>query len=643
MVVLPRTRVAACLVTLALLLALALDAPFADAASSWAVPAEPVAASVALSDSPVVAMDEAGATTELWVQRIGESSTVLESSTRPRGGVWTAPEPVPGSTFALEPAISATPAGEDSAVWRTDEGESSQIFASLRSSGGSWSAGAPLDTPVAHQYVYAPSIATSEDDAVAVWSVYNTEIGQEWVEGAVRQGASWSAPVRLSEAGTDAQRTGQLDVAGDGHGDFVTVWGQYDESSGLYAVDAEEVRAGTWQGAQELAASPDFLDVPSVAENATGAATALWVDYESSQVESASLREGQWTPLPIEGSTDTAYCGLPQPQVGVDAAGVSTAAWANRTGGLFTDTLPAGGRWSDVSRLADLPEGTIVYQPAMVVNPAGAAALSWERWDTETNSWGVEASYRPAGGSWEQPASLAAPTEGVAAPSISMDATGDALTSWGAGPYGSTVNLLYAYVQAPSANATSEPQASSSPTMLPSPTTLSSPPKADGAPALGPVYLEVPHSRLRLARHSQVLHVRIRNRNAFPVSGTATIGYYLLPSKGAHDAKAAPAAERLAVASVAHFDLAANAEGRLSFRLSARALRRLFADVPDSGHDLVSIHLSVAAAGGQRSSGSSVYALDAPARRAAPHRSVPSVPPGYRAPVDPWVKAHAAC
>jgi hypothetical protein len=137
-----------------------------------------------------------------------------------------------------------------------------------------------------------------------------------------------------------------------------------------------------------------------------------------------------------------------------------------------------------------------------------------------------------------------------------------------------------------------------------------------------------------------MLNATIRNDNAFSVTGTATMSWFLLPSAGAHLARSdeTPAA----IATVARFSLPADASARASFRLRTRALRRLFAYVPDSGHDLVSIRLVVQGADGERSSGSTVYALDAP-RGGRVHRHRLVVPPGYRAPVDPWVDAHAAC
>ncbi len=515
------------------------------------------------------------------------------------------------------------------------------MFSSQRSGQGAWAPAVRLGAAVPQRYAYNPSVAVNASDAAAaVWYVYDEAGGEEWIEAASGQGSSWSAPVRLSTPGTGVQRYGHVDVAADGHGGFVTVWVQYDELSGLYSLMAEELREGAWQGAQTIASSHERLEDPSVAENAAGEATALWLNYELREIFSASLRGGQWTPQLIEGSTESTFCGLPQPQAGVDAAGVSTATWVNAGGDVFTDTLPNGGVWTGPLRLTNMPEGSLAREPALSENAAGAASLVWSRWNTLENTESTEASYRPAGGSWETPRSLSTTTtEAVMPPDVTIDATGDALTSWGAGAYGSPFDLPYAYVQAPPSppSAPASPAQSATSDSTPQTTSTSS---ASGVPGLGPVYLVVAHSRLRLHRHSHTVSATIRNRNAFAVTGTATMSYYLPAASAAR--VGGGSAER-AIATVAHFALAPGASSKISFRLSARALRRLFAFVPDSGHDLVSIRLVIDGPAGQHASGYSVYALDAPPTAHARHHRVPAVPPGYRAPVDPWVKAHAAC
>jgi hypothetical protein len=74
------------------------------------------------------------------------------------------------------------------------------------------------------------------------------------------------------------------------------------------------------------------------------------------------------------------------------------------------------------------------------------------------------------------------------------------------------------------------------------------------------------------------------------------------------------------------------------FRLTAAALHRLRANVPDRGHDLISVHLKIHG-GGRSASSIGVYVLDQrvpPRRGRRPHAS-----PGYPAPADPW--AHSSC
>lgn len=140
--------------------------------------------------------------------------------------------------------------------------------------------------------------------------------------------------------------------------------------------------------------------------------------------------------------------------------------------------------------------------------------------------------------------------------------------------------------------------------------------------------------RLWLARGGRTVKDRIRNTNPFPVNGTATIYEYLLAA-----GKTARTSS-LRVASTVHFRLAARQTAPISFRIGSRTLRRLRAFVPDRGHILVSVRLSIHGEG-QVASGSVVMALDQPQRPRGSHVRRPQIPHGYPAPVDPW--ARKAC
>jgi hypothetical protein len=606
------------------------------AASSWVPVTGPLVSSIFLRSSPVVAIDERGTATEIWAEGPEEGSSSLESSRLTLGGSWSSPVALPTHLDAGEPAIADTPDGHTTAVWdeRETNGQSA-IYSSQISDAASWS-NAALLSATGH-YIYDPSVAVQADGTGAATWFESDQTNEEWIVATVRHGESWSSPLRLSASGVYAfQFARGVDLVANASG-FLAVWSQYEPEGGLYSVHADQFLGGAWQGDQLITTSPQPIADATVANDEAGDATVVWVNFTNSTLGSATLRGGQWTTQPIEGSHQHVGCGTPQPGVGVDAAGASTAAWVDE-GQIVTDTLPAGGIWAQPAHLTNLPETSGAYEADLGVDRAGDAALLWDRRNIGEGegSSGIEATYRSAGGAWEAPVSLSSAGPELTTPSVAIDSQGWAVGSWGESPYQPDSKLRYAYAE-PAASVSSTPspaQAGRGWSANPGTSTASKP------AGLGPVYLVAPRSRLRLGRHSHTLSAVIRNRNPFPVSGMATMSYYLLPVKGAH---AASHSSSPLIAAVAHFTLSAYGNGRIHFRLSARALRRLFAHVPDSGHDLVSIRLVVTGASGQSSTGSSVYALDAPAHHVHRHGHTPTVPPGYRAPVDPWVKAHAAC
>ena len=652
---LPRPAALALAVALALS-ASTLAAARASAASAWVTSPEPVAASIPLSSAPVVGIDEAGNATELWLQE-GEG-VAIESSTRQAGGAWTPAVAVPSEDHAAEPVLAVSSEGQATAAWVDyREGESPQVWSSQRTPGGAWSAAVPLGGAVPQRGVHGLSVdVDAGGNAVVAWYEHPEEGDEQWLQVDVRQGASWRGSERISqEAGVRGYEHPAL--ATDGHGGFIAIWAEASGLDTVYSITADELRGGVWQGDQTLMSGSELLGPPNIAENAAGEATALWMNYQLRDLDTASLRGGQWNVQLIEGGTTENECYIPQPQVGIDAAGDSTAAWVNNSDNILSDTLPTGGAWTGISQLTEFPEGTVAQALSLREDPAGDAALVWNRLDNDEYALGVEATYRTAGQTWETPADISTEVFN-SEPSLAMDARGDALASWGASQGESYDELSYAYVgdppasapspseSAPSSSESAPADASGSSESAPGDASGSSTVPSDvrastGSPGLAPVYLVVPHSRLHLHRGSRTLTASIRNRNAFTVTGTATISWFLLPRRAA--LAASPHATSTAIATVARFSLPAHATGQVRFRLSTRALRRLFAYVPDSGHDLVSIRLLVQGADGQHSSGATVYALDAPITARVRHRHAPVVPPGYRAPVDPWVKAHAAC
>lgn len=101
----------------------------------------------------------------------------------------------------------------------------------------------------------------------------------------------------------------------------------------------------------------------------------------------------------------------------------------------------------------------------VVLDSAGNATAVWDRWDGEATV--VESSFRPAGGSWQDPEVISVPDDGAGpgeaplytpnsqAPQIAVDGDGDATVVWES--YGGTNRLLVQSVSRPAGGAWQAP------------------------------------------------------------------------------------------------------------------------------------------------------------------------------------------
>ena len=151
----------------------------------------------------------------------------------------------------------------------------------------------------------------------------------------------------------------------------------------------------------------------------------------------ASSAPAGWLP-PVDISATGEHAGVPQ--VVLDAQGNATAVWEAWNG---EDTVvesayrPAGGSWQAPADLS-LPAGEITVvsgehdaqSPRIAVDGHGDTTIVWERYGG-TNRIIIEVAYRPAGGSWQAPASVGeVHTEWAPEPWIAVDELGDATVVW---------------------------------------------------------------------------------------------------------------------------------------------------------------------------------------------------------------------
>ena len=264
----------------------------------------------------------------------------------------------------------------------------------------------------------------AQGDATAVWRRYN---GTDWiVEASTRlAGGSWQTPIALSASGQNAERP---QVALDAQGDATAVWGRYNGTN--YIVEASTRPAGgSWQTPIALSAAGQSAEETQVALDPQGDATAVWHRSNGTDfIVEASTRPagGSWqTPIALSAAGQEAYA----PQVALDAQGDATAVWRRSNGTneiIEASTRPAGGSWQTPIALS--AAGQSAEETQVALDAQGDATAVWERYNG--TDYIIEASTRPAGGSWQTPIALSAAGQEAYFPQVALDAQGDATAVW---------------------------------------------------------------------------------------------------------------------------------------------------------------------------------------------------------------------
>lgn len=628
------------------LVAALLAAPVAARAEpEWRLPPEQMASTLTTPQSwapPVVAVGGAGEATALIVHWQSPGSTLV-SIDRPAGGTWGAGTTVPSGEEPIAPQLATAANGAQTAAWLdTTNGVSSfGVWTSRRQAGQAWQAAVQMPLYAAEDH-FADGPAVAEDaagDAVVAWVEADSTYSSEWLVASEWHAGSWSAPQRISEPAGFVRLPPSRTLASDGPGEFVIGWTEGSSLPGTYYAEAETLRAGSWSGEQVVESAPDYLSGLSLDANSAGQAAMTWTDASSDEVHAASMANGAWTVSNPASTHIHIVCEEGVPQIGIDAAGTSRALWVESTGRLTSERMGPGGNWlGGRETVATLPEDRQVFGMQLGVDDEGDALASWTSIQTEP-PWAtsVQVDSELVGGSWAPPITLSSGADGYrSGTALAFGHEGFGVAAWldelrsaeGEEKFDFTPRAVLfegtkAHPPAPAASAGTA-----------APATGGDPKPADSPPRhrLGPVYLLASNRRLWLSRGGRTLRERIRNSNPFPVSGSATI-YEYFSGRIAH-------ASSRRVARRVRFSLAAGQTAPIAFRIGSRALRRLRSYVPDRGHILVSIRLSIHGEG-QVASSSVVMALDQPQRPHRRHAHGPRIPRGYPAPVDPW--ARKAC
>jgi hypothetical protein len=372
----------------------------------------------------------------------------------------------PGSNAVTALAMNA--AGDAVAVWQSLEWpggvQAQSVWAATRSAGQAFSSPVRVYGPARQIAQASPApvgAVSAAGDAVVAWA-RDTAQGRV-VQAAVRPAgsSSFSAAVDVSSA------TGQAlnpSVATDASGDVIVAWAMSVGAGKSVVQAAVRPAGGVFSPPVDVSASDLNVSMPAVAMGQGGDAVVAWTAYNgTSTVAQAAVRPaGGSFSAPITISSPAPY-GSPA-SVAMDRAGDAIVVWersddVNQV--VSASVRPAGGAFSapvDVS--AVMPRDSLgVSVPAVAMSDGGAAVVAWRRTDA---GGGVQASTRPAGGAFSAPVLVSAPTQDVAtsipsAPSVAMDAVGDAVVAWDRRPAVGESRVAQAAVR-PAGGAFSAPQ-----------------------------------------------------------------------------------------------------------------------------------------------------------------------------------------
>jgi len=331
---------------------------------------------------PAIAVDAAGNAYAAWIGCDTGGDTV-NFAFRPTGGPWGTSarvnDDVNSGVARYSPDIAVDGAGNVFVVWTDNRRGNDDIYFAHRPASGSWSATVRVNTDSGNAQQSLPAIAVhSAGHTYVVWQ--DNRNGDYDIYSAYRSpSGSWGNNLRVNDDSDNASQSSP-DVAVDGSGNAYVVWSdsRNDASHIGFIYFAYRPLGGNWSANEEAADDYWFPTRPTIAVDAAGNATAVWIIY------------------------DPNYHG-----------------W----GDMHTADRPAGGSWGSQTRigLGDFPQ--------IVRTPDGDAYLAYLSYLSATTTAGA-LRHRPAGGSWSAE-ELVPGTTGRA--SIAADPPGNLLAVWVAG------------------------------------------------------------------------------------------------------------------------------------------------------------------------------------------------------------------
>ena len=383
---------------------------------SWSAPAGLSIAGQG-AGSPQVIVDSTGLATAIWWGDNGENR-IIQSSTSQSGGPWSTPVPISAlGGDGAQPQLAVDSTGLVTAIWSRLSGSDYIIQSSTRPRGGSWSAPVPLSDPGQNAF-YPQVVVDSTGSATAVW--YRYVDTHYRIQASTRPlGGTWSAPFNLSPAGQSAN-DGKIGV--DANGLVTAIWIR---NSILQASNLP--RGGSWSTPVNVSSIVlgRTASTPNLTVDSTGRAIAVWKGTDGSfnrVVQSSSSLQGAAWSTPSNVSTLIPFF----PEVTVDSNGLATAVWSFDDGDkhiIQSSTSLNGAAWSTPVNLNATEDARDVK---LTVNNNGLVTAVFSLYYGDR----IQSTTSLNGAPWSTPVNLSDAGGSAEGQGVTVDGTGVATAIW---------------------------------------------------------------------------------------------------------------------------------------------------------------------------------------------------------------------
>jgi stringent starvation protein B len=393
---------------------------------------EPVNISVAGQDAfnAQLAIDSNNNIVAIWTRFDGTNNIIQSSTSSDQGANWSTPVnlSVAGQNAAT-PQLAIDSNNNIVAIWQRSNGTNNIIQSSTSTDqGSSWST--PVDLSVAGQNAATPQLAIdSNNNIVAIWFRSNGTNMIIQSSTSTDQGANWSTPVNLSEAG---QHAANPQLAIDSNNNIVAIWYRSNGTNNIIQSSTSTDQGANWSTPVNLSVAGQDAATPQLAIDSNNNIVAIWQRSNGTNMiiqSSTSTDQGANWSTPV--NLSVAGQNASNPQLAIDSNNNIVAIWQRSDG---TNTIiqsststDQGANWSTPVNLSEAGQDAEI--PQLAIDSNNNIVAIWDRFDG-TNYIIQSSTSTDQGANWSTPDNLSEAGQSAGESQIAIDSNNNIVAIW---------------------------------------------------------------------------------------------------------------------------------------------------------------------------------------------------------------------